>query len=543
MRFRTPRLFLPLLAATTLVAAPVSAQNGPQSEAQIRADIFVSALQAIERFHQDQFTDTLLWDAAIAGLIEALDDPYAGVFTPEEVEQQDEDNTGNYAGIGVTISQLNDVVTVTAVNRGFPADRAGMQEGDVIVEVDGTDARSWDTEEVSNNIRGEVGTLVTVGVEREGYQGIVYFPITRAQVHTKVVDAGRLDGDILYVVMDRFARNVTGELDSILRVNQDAEGIVLDLRRNPGGFLDEALQMADLFIEPGLPLASTVGRDPNAVGAYRTIEEGYDAQVPARLPDVPMVVLVDEFSASASEILAGALQDYDRALVVGERTFGKGLVQTVLNLPHGRRIRLTSGTWHTPLGRSLHRPRDASGRPLAENPDTFPTLPSASGRELVAAGGIFPDLRILNDTTTLREREFLQFTTTNQIPLPLRVAEFGFEQAQELRAENAAPTLRQDAFQAFLERLEAEGVSPDFLQDEEIRSYIAWQAEISIADRLELLGAATEARMRRDPALTQAVELLRSAATQPALFAAAGEIRSAMERAEGMSEPEVAPGG
>jgi carboxyl-terminal processing protease len=533
MRFTRSRTAAPgLLLGGLLVAGalPAHAQAPRQqaaTEEQVRFDVFINTLTAIEQFHRTAFADTVLWDAAIDGMIEALDDPYAAVFTPEQVEQQDEDNTGNYAGIGVTISQLNDVVTVTAVNRGFPADQVGMIEGDVIVEVDGEATRDWTTADVSDVIRGEVGTLVTVGVEREGYDGTIYFPITRAEVHVDLVLADRIADDVLYIAMDRFAREATAELDSILQANADASGIVFDLRRNPGGFLDEALDMADLFLEPGATLASTSSRARGE--PYQIVEEEFVAKVAPRVPDVPMVVLVDEYSASASEILAGALQDYDRALVLGERTFGKGVVQIVLNLPHGRRLRLTNGAWHTPLGRSLHRPRDRQGRPLAEDIDTFPKITTEAGRELVAAGGIFPDLMIPNDTLTIAEREFLQDAAERQVPIPLRIAEFGFAQSQsQAQADGTVrPALDETAFEAFLADLAAEGADATMLANPEVRAYMRWQSEISMFDRLNRLGWATEARMRRDPALAEAVVLLTGSATQPELYAAA-----AVERAE-----------
>jgi len=530
---------LPLLLGAALLGpaslAAQTAQGAPPSEEQVRFDVFINTLTAIEQFHQNQYADTLLWDAAIAGMLEALNDPYAAVFTPEEVEEQDEANTGNYAGIGVTISQLNDVVTVTAVNRGFPADQVGMLEGDVIVRVDTLDTRDWTTEQVSNVIRGPVGTLVTVGVERPGYEGIVYFPITRAEVHVDLVQADLIDDDVLYIAMDRFARGGTAELDSILRANADASGIVLDLRGNPGGFFDEAISMADLFLEPGEGIVGAVTRIRGE--QYRMGEEEYAAERPAVVPDLPMVVLVDEFSASASEIVAGALQDHDRALVLGERTFGKGLVQIVLNLPHGRRLRLTNGEWQTPLGRSLHRPRDMQMRPLPEVVDSFPTVTTASGRELVAAGGVFPDLVIPNDTTLLTERRFLQDAATKQIQIPLRLAEFGFAQSRE-QADAAEPRIDEADFQEFLEQLREEGSDPELLAEPDVEAYLRWQAEVSMLTRMARLGAATEALMRRDPALAEAIALLEATNTQPELLAAA-----AMERAEREAQAPATVGG
>lgn len=503
--------------------------TGSARSANVEAQVFVSALQAIGQLYQEPLTDSVLWTRALDGLIESLEDPYASVFTPEEVEVFEEGNTGNYAGIGVQITELNDVVTVTAVFRSTPADQVGMQVGDVIVGVDGHDALEWSSDTVADSVRGPVGSGVEVTVRREGYGTPLTFPITRDQVHVPAVDADVLEGDVVYVVMDRVARNAAQEMDQVLQEHSEAAGIIVDLRRNPGGYLDESLMLADLFLQPGDRLASTRSRNPTAEGETR--EESWDSRMIARVPSTPIVVLVDEFTASAAEILAGALQDYDRALVVGQRTFGKGVVQTVLDLPYDRKIRFTTGSWYTPLGRSLHRPRDGSGRPLEEDPDTFPRVTSAGGRELVAAGGIFPDLEVAYDTLTLVERDLLTQSAEAEIPLPLRIAEFGFAQARALEEEGREPELRDDAFEEFIDQLEAEGVSRELLDSEDARRYLRWRSLISIADRMDRLGSSIAVRMERDAALAEAYRLLLDSPTQTDLFAAA-EL-SAAERALG----------
>ena len=232
-----------------------------------------------------------------------------------------------------------------------------------------------------------------------------------------------------------------------------------------------------------------------------------------------MIVLVDEFSASASEILAGALQDHDRALVVGQRSFGKGLVQTVMPLPHGRQIRLTTGEWLTPLGRSLHRARASDGRPLPEDVDTFPRITSQSGRELVATGGIFPDLTVQDDTLTLAERDLLQGAVEAEVPLPLRLAEFGFAEAQRLDAASMSPTLDEARCQSFVSELRDEGLPAELLDAEGVIDYLRWRSSLSIADRMDDLGARGDFLQQRDPVLREAVRLLSSSATQSALYA------------------------
>lgn len=521
----TRQLFTLILSGALLTPLPGAAQSaatgGERSRSSdsgaVQAEVFRSALREIAERHRNVYSDSALWKAALEGMIENLNDPYAAVWSPEEVAAFEESNTGNYAGIGVQITQLNDQVTITAVFRGTPASRVGLQVGDVIVGVDGHNARDWTTQMASDSIRGTPGTDVDIVIERASLSKSIPLTITRDEVHVPAVTETIIAEDIGYVTVDRVARNSAQEVDAALRTLGDPEGLILDLRRNPGGYLDESLLMADVFLEPGEELASLKSR---AVGRESgTSDESWNGRIPARIPDVPIVVLVDEYTASAAEIVAGALQDHDRALVVGQRTFGKGVVQTVRDLPYGHQLRITTGTWHTPLGRTLHRPRDPEGRPLEEDLDTFPVVRTPEGRKLLAAGGVFPDIEVSNDTLTLAERDLLEAAAGAEVPLALRIAEFGFEEATELRDAGLEPQLREDRFQAFLEELASAGVPIETL--EEARDYVAWQARVTIADRMEDEATAALIRMERDRVLREAVRLLESAGSQADLFASA----------------------
>jgi carboxyl-terminal processing protease len=517
MTRRTPTLLLLLC----LFAPNLGAQQLPRTEVREseQADVLAAALDAISQMHMNGLADSTLWEAAIDGMIEALNDPYASVFTPVEAEAWEEETTGNYSGIGLQITQLNDAVTVTAVFRSTPAMQVGIVVGDVIVGVNEHDASDWTTDMAADSIRGPTGTNVLVKIKREGFPEPIPFDLTRAQVHVPAVNWGVLESGIGYVVMDRVARNAAREMDEALRQLADARGLIIDLRRNPGGFLDESLMLADIFLTPGSTLASTVQRVPGAP-ASELSSESYDDRWPARVPDLPVVVLVDRFTASGAEILAGALQDYDRALVLGERTFGKGVVQTVMRLPHGRRLRFTTGSWQTPLGRSLQRARDARMMPLEERLDTFPRVTTASGRSLINAGGIFPDLEVEDDTLTLGERELLQTVGEAQFPLGLREAEFGFEVANELRGTDRGVVLEDARFQAFVQDLIAAGLPEEAVADASVRDYLNWRARLTIAQRMEDIGAEADIRMERDPVLTEAVRLLSQGESQADLFAA-----------------------
>ena len=492
-------------------------------------DVLASAVDAISRMHMDSFTDSTLWEAAIDGLIGALNDPYAELFTPEEAEEWEEDTTGNYSGIGLQITLLNDEISVTAVFRGFPAAEHGLAVGDVIVGVNEYDASEWSTAMAADSIRGPVGTDVRVRIKRLGYDQPIGYDITRAEVHVPAVTHGVLESGIGYVIMDRVARNAAREMNEALGELGRHKGLIIDLRRNPGGFLDESLMLADLFLKPGSTLASTVQRAPGGT-ADAPETESYGDRWPELVPDLPIVILVDQFTASGAEILAGALQDYDRAVVLGQRTFGKGVVQTVMNLPYGRRLRFTTGSWLTPLGRSLQRPRDRQMMPLPEDLDTLPRVLTAAGRSLVNGGGIFPDLVIQDDTLKIVERDFIQSTNEAQFPLSLRIAEFGLRTATVRREAGEGPGITESEFDTFLEDLGTEGLTSDLLGNSDVRDYLFWRSEMAVAQRMSDVGAEADTRTERDPVLSEAIRLIQEATSQADLF-------RAVDALSGVSQP------
>ncbi len=511
-------VYVTLAMALQSPSLAAQSSNGT-TQAPPEVDVLVDAVEAISRMHMSAFTDSTLWEAAIDGLIGALNDPYAELFTPQEAQAWEEDTTGNYSGIGLQITLLNDEITVTAVFRGFPANEHGLAVGDVIVGVNQYDASDWGTGMAADSIRGPVGTDVEVRIKRVGYDRPIPYQITRAEVHVPAVTYGILDGDIGYVIMDRVARNAAREMNEALVDFDDRKGLIIDLRRNPGGFLDESLMLADLFLQPGSTLASTVQRVPGG-SADEPETDSFGDRWPQMVPDLPIVILVDEFTASGAEILAGALQDYDRAIVLGQRTFGKGVVQTVMNLPHGRRLRFTTGSWLTPLGRSLQRPRDRQGQPLGEDVDTLPRVETALGRALVNGGGIFPDLAIVDDTLRVSERDFIRATNEQRFPLGLRLAEFGFDLAAARREGGAEPGVTDAEFETFLGEIVNEGLETDLLENPEVRDYLFWRSQLSVAQRMDDVAAEAKFRTARDPVLREAIRLLEAATSQADLIQA-----------------------
>ena len=500
-------------------------RSGGQAITAPGAQEFLSAFRVIRDYGLRAFSDSTLWYRAVDGLIRELDDPYAQVFTPAEYDDFQENNTGTYAGIGVQITTLNEVITVTAVFRDTPAEESGLQVGDRIIAVNDESTEGWTTGDASNAIRGEVGTTVDLTIARQGLTAPLRPTVRRDSVHVEAAQADIVGSNIAYIALDRVARGSADEVEAALSKFSDARGFILDLRGNPGGYLDESLSISDLFLPEGARLASAESRVPGEAG--RSLDESWTAEIPDRVPGKPVIVLVDRYSASASEIVAGALQDHDRALVIGERTFGKGVFQNVFRLTETRHLRITTGEWFTPLGRSLHRPRTAQGNPLPEDPDTFRVVTTQGGRELVAGGGVFPDLEIRNDTLTLLERQFTSQAAEARVPLSLRIEEFSFNQSEKLRADGNDPALDPAAFEDFLTGLAEEGVDRTYLDNGEVREYLEYLIVRRIARRMDRMGHAVDLRARRDPVLAEAIRLLGEVETQAELFAAADRLNEA----------------
>ena len=522
-----------LLGAATLLARrgdppdsvpdsdPLPAETEiPSSQGPVDDQRFLSTFDSIRQSLLDEPGDPMLWRGSVWGLLGALNDPYGQVLSPRRVDEFQEATTGNYAGIGVAIQQLNDRVTVTAVFRGFPAERVGIQVGDVIVAVDGENAEDWTTDLARDRIRGTPGTVVTVSVERDGFSTPIPHDIERDNIHVSSVHVGYVEEDVGYIQLDRVARGSTAEMDSAFVLLADASGIILDLRRNPGGYLDESLTLTDLFLDRGKRVVSTRGRNPRR-GPGEHEDAAYTREG-ASIGDKVLVVLVDGFTASAGEILSGALQDHDRALVVGERTFGKGVVQSVVPLPEGWQLQLTTGEWYTPLGRSLHRQRDAHGTPLAEDSTAFPVFTTEAGRELRGGGGVFPDLEIDGDTLLVVERQLLEEAAAAEFPLGLRLAEVGFGRAQAVGNDDAEATITEEILEEFIAELRDAGVADATLDDPAARSYLLWRLEIVLSQRMEDDGRLLQFRIQRDPVLAEAVRLLHEADDQAELFRLAG---------------------
>lgn len=344
------------------------------------------AAKVAENYVEDVNIDTLV-SAGIYGMLGQLD-PYSEYLEPKPLDQLIEDTRGSFEGIGIEIAIQADSLTVVTPLEGSPASRAGLVAGDRIVTIDGKPTAGISTEEAAKLLRGPKGTEVNVGIMRGGASEPIPFTITRGLIELKAVPYYGMVGDgIGYIRLNRFSNQAAEELAQAVEElkKQNPKGVILDLRANPGGLLEEAVGISELFLQPNQLVVETRGRRTDQ-------NQKFFSGRPSILPDVPLVVAVDEGSASAAEIVAGAVQDWDRGVVVGNQTFGKGLVQSLLGLPEGRALKLTTARYYTPSGRSIQKQERAGGlkNDSAATAEKFKT--KKSGRTVVGGGGITPDV-------------------------------------------------------------------------------------------------------------------------------------------------------
>ena len=398
------------LAIVCLFAVASTAQQ-PQSKGQMNAQKLATTLYLIENYYVDTAnTDKVTEDAIIAALKEL--DPHSAYISKKDVEKANEPLVGSFEGIGVTFQLIRDTITVISPTAGGPSEKVGIMAGDQFIKIDGEDAfgKKVDNEYVQKHLRGKKGTKVTVSVKRGNDPELLDFEIIRDKIPLNSINAAyMLDNHVGYIKLDRFAQESTQEFKEAFAKlqTQGMESLIFDLRGNTGGYLNTAIELVDQFLTEDKLIVFTEGiHSPRQ--EWRSTKAGlYTAG--------KLVVLIDEGSASASEILSGAVQDHDRGVVIGRRSFGKGLVQRPFNLPDGAQIRLTTSRYHTPSGRCIQRPYEKGVEDYAKEmekrlkhgeyyhadsiqfPDSL-KYKTDGGRTVYGGGGIMPDLFIPVDT-------------------------------------------------------------------------------------------------------------------------------------------------
>lgn len=342
------------------------------------AELFAEVMERVKREYVEPLDDAVLVESAIRGMVADLD-RHSQYLDAGEFEDIRISTTGSYSGVGLEVSTREGEILVIAPIDGTPAQRAGIEGGDVIISIDGTSVTDAGLDDTIAKMRGRPGTPVEITVERDDYDDPLDFHLTRQRIHVASVRHEMLDPAVGYVRISQFTDSTAAELgsaiDDMIDTAQDETGnmltgLVLDLRNNPGGILDSAVDVSDLFLDDGV-IVTADGRTPEA----RFVRKAERGDI---LDGAAIIVLVNRGSASASEIVAGALQDHHRALIVGTTTFGKGLVQTVMPLSKGRAIKLTTSRYFTPSGDTIH---DVGIAPdiYVEGERSYPTLGIGGG--------------------------------------------------------------------------------------------------------------------------------------------------------------------
>jgi carboxyl-terminal processing protease len=308
---------------------------------------FTEIFERIRSSYVEEVDDETLFNNAIKGMLNSLD-PHSAYLQEEDFSDLQENTSGKFGGLGIEVGMENGLVRVITPIDDTPAERAGIRAGDLIVSLDGEAVMGLSLGDAVERMRGEPGTPITIEVRRKGEQELLSFTIERAEIKVASVRTEMLDSNIGYVRLTQFQENTGNELKSALqkwKETTELNGLILDMRNNPGGVLQAAVGVVDTFISEGL-IVYTEGRSPLS-------DVRYHASSDTLMPDIPIVVLVNGGSASASEIVAGALQDHGRAVIVGTRSFGKGSVQTVLPVSDTAAVKLTTARYFTPDGRSI----------------------------------------------------------------------------------------------------------------------------------------------------------------------------------------------
>lgn len=542
---------------TALVVGVISLTSGGWLLNQGVPGGVVESRRLFEEVHhliQSQFVDEVaaedLYQMAIDGLLTELGDPHTNFLNPEDWEDVRYTTTGNYGGLGVRIDEKDGWITVVSVLPNTPAQRQGLVVGDRIIQVEGESAEGWTPDKAIQVLRGPKGAPVDILIARVGAERPLAYTIVRDEIQVVQAQAFMLGEEIGFVHLRGFSRQAQEELvegvDRLLE--QGATSLILDLRTNPGGLLEEGIQVTDLFLDRGDEVVETRSRLANQNFVYR-------APSAEKYEGLPVVVLQNQWSASASEIVAGALQDHDRAVVVGVTSFGKGSVQTLYRLSGDNHMKVTTARWYTPVGRSIQKEFDReaamrsltasavsiSGEPVAvadevEEREEFQT---DGGRVVFGGGGITPDLTVRVDTLSTTEQELRRVAMRNGVVVrdaAFRWAVQYVEQGGEV-SDGFTPTsaMRDGVFS----ELDSAGAAvPRDLFDGS-RRYVDWL----IAGELTGVALGETPQMKRraqeDAQVKAAVDLLRQADSPDALIAVAMAEAAAREGSEDTGgEPE-----
>ncbi len=401
---RKAKFFVMILVA--IIALAFSVPGERYFDIAKSLDIFATLFKEVNAYYVDDVDPRKLISTGINSMLESLD-PYTDYIPEEDLESFSIQTTGQYAGIGALIGVVNKKIVVTNPYEGFPAYNAGVKVGDEIISVDGANVQGKATSETSALLKGKAKTEVELVIRREGRKEDIHLKITRDKIKlSNVVYQGVSSDDIGYIKLDDFTPGAGKEVEeAVVRLKEKgAKKIILDLRDNPGGLLYEAVNIVNVFIPKGLEVVATKGKVQEWNKSYVTLNNPVDTEI-------PVAVLTSNGSASASEIVAGALQDYDRAILVGQKTFGKGLVQTTRQLAYNAQLKVTTAKYYIPSGRCIqaldytHRKKDGTVEKFADSLKA--EFQTKSNRKVFDGGGLDPDIAISIDVLASVSEELI----------------------------------------------------------------------------------------------------------------------------------------
>ena len=489
--------------------------DAPTLNATQGRQLFDAVMRRVQRSWVDSIDDDELYRRAALGLVEELSDPNTQVLTEQRLKRLTESTTGTYSGVGMSLGVRDGWPVVTHVRVGTPAERAGLAIGDRLVEVNGKSAYGWTPAEATTALRGDKGSHVAIVIVRPGSAARVPLQVERDEIHVSAVTRASLlaDGRVGYFLVSTFndstARDVERAVDSLATAG--ARSFIIDLRGNPGGLLTQGVEVADLFLDKGTRIATTRGRQPG------TTQEFVDKSG-QRWPGRPIIVLVNGNTASAAEVVAGALQDQDRALVVGRQTYGKGSAQVVLKLDDGGALKLTTARWYTPLGRSLERTHRVRADDADPADTALPVYRTKSGRLLTGGGGIRPDVVAGDSGLSPVERAWVRAVGTRVAAFrqALTAAATAIVRARRIRDPLVpidAPM--RDALYGEMRRRGVDVPRPVF---DDVRDTIDRLLGQEIAVTVNGVPGAQQRAVHTDAVVTRALELLRGVETADALL-------------------------
>ncbi len=540
MKFKRSVIMPVLVAVVGLTTGGWLLQQGvnPQTNVYFQARLLEEVVRQVSNNFVDPVDQDQLYHMAIDGMMEELGDPHSVFMTPEDYEDLRLQTQGEYGGLGIEIDIRNGWLTVLSPLPNSPAERVGLQAGDRITKVEGESTQGWSTDKAVSELRGPKGSTVNITVDRAGIDEPIPFEITRGDIEITAVPAAyMLDDHVGYVELSVFSETATDSLrHAIDRLrDQGATSLVLDMRRNTGGLLDQGMSVADLFLDRRQLILETRGRSPGNSRVFRATRDDQYA-------DMKMAVLIGMRSASATEIVAGALQDHDRAVLLGTTSFGKGSVQTLFELPGRNILKLTTARWYTPSGRSIQKPYgigadhetamvdgsevdvsnaegDDASRTLQDTTSSgIPVFRTDSGRRVLGGGGITPDL-VVRDTLTQGEQALSRAVSDNVALFRNVMYEYALDYAHAHPDLQRGFPVTASMIEAFRTKLADKGLEIDRDTFHGASPLLTQQLanEISVAafDRQEGWKRLTE----HDLEVRTAVELLNGASSTEQLFA------------------------